>query len=478
MKKMKFSCRLLSDVIISQSSNSEGEQKSLDFIPGGNFLGIVASQIYKNEDSSTLDIFHSGKVRFGDANPSIEGIRGLKVPAAMFYPKLQSPTELCYIHHLISDASKLQSLQLKQCRNGFYAFSGNIGREIDVNKNFSIKSSYDRENRRSKDKGLFGYESMADGTTFYFEVESDLDEAANMTIEKALVGRRYLGRSRTAQYGLAEIQKVDDYKEVESSSKGLALEGVEYTVVYADARLIFLDDNGNYNPLPKAKDFGFKEGEIMWEKCQVRTFQYAPWNGKRHSYDNDRFGLEKGSVFVIKGKRDSYESCYVGAYNNEGFGKVIFNPDFLLGDIAENGKANYILEKSRPANDKTHGHLNKKSSVLIKYLSKEKERRNNESNIYDIVNDFIEKNKNILVKKGFASQWGSIRSLAMVNSDSQKLIDVVDSYLSHGVAEKDWDDFNRKGVLMDFMEKHKSNDLQRIVINLSSEMAKRSRKGK
>ena len=46
MEKMKFKCTLLSDVILSQNSSTEGNQYSLDFIPGNNFLGIASALLY------------------------------------------------------------------------------------------------------------------------------------------------------------------------------------------------------------------------------------------------------------------------------------------------------------------------------------------------------------------------------------------------------------------------------------------------
>ena len=71
------------------------------FPMGNNFLGIVAGELYsllKPEES--LIIFHSGKVRFGDAHPEIDGKRALRVPASMYYPKLKKPSDVCYIHHV------------------------------------------------------------------------------------------------------------------------------------------------------------------------------------------------------------------------------------------------------------------------------------------------------------------------------------------------------------------------------------------
>ena len=38
---MKFKCTLLSDLVLNETSSSEGKQRCLDFIPGNNFLGIL-----------------------------------------------------------------------------------------------------------------------------------------------------------------------------------------------------------------------------------------------------------------------------------------------------------------------------------------------------------------------------------------------------------------------------------------------------
>ena len=190
--KMKFKCTLLSDIVLNETSSSEGKQRSLDFIPGNNFLGIVASVLYgQMTDHESEEVFHSGKVRFGDAHPSDKGIRGLKVAASMSYPKLGKASEECYVYHHIEQFDELKEKQLKQCRNGFYSFDNKnqVGTEIKIQKNFAIKSAYDTENRRSKDECMFGYESLPEGLTLYFEVDSDLDASINERIEKALVGK-------------------------------------------------------------------------------------------------------------------------------------------------------------------------------------------------------------------------------------------------------------------------------------------------
>jgi len=41
--------------------------RSLDYLPGANLLGATAEKLYSSDLVSSFQIFHSGKVRFGNA---------------------------------------------------------------------------------------------------------------------------------------------------------------------------------------------------------------------------------------------------------------------------------------------------------------------------------------------------------------------------------------------------------------------------
>ena len=470
-KTLKFKCTLESDLVLSQTSSSEGNQKTLDFIPGNNFLGIVADKIYDDGSPESLELFHSGKVRFGDAHPSVDGIRGLKVPASMYYPKLASANEECYIHHLTDHNSPdIKSKQLKQCREGFYSFGETTGKPIAIEKNFTIKSAYDSDARRSKDGQMFGYESLSKGLVMYFEVESELSEEMNKKIITSLCGKKHIGHSRSAEFGLVTIEQADFKESCSTMSDGKS----DYITVYADGRLIFLDEKGEPTYQPTAKDLGVEGGEVDWSRSQIRTFQYAPWNGKRHTYEADRCGIEKGSVIIINlnGVPCPEKSQYVGSYKNEGFGKVIYNPVFLAGKPGEQGKALFTLEEKKQEKS-TSTNAPKPNSALIDFLTSKKKTAESNQTVYQVVQKEVGYLEQFFTKGKFASQWGSIRSLAMVTSDSQKLIKAIDAFLDHGVAKDKWEEQNRKGKLDEFMLQHINEDLQSIMVNLASEMAKK-----
>ena len=512
MKTLQFRCKLLSDVILNVKAATEGNQNTLDFIPGNNFLGIVATDYESFNDQQRLDLFHNGIVRYGDAHPVSKGsaTRSLRVPASMFYPKLQSIEDKCYIHHAYSrdqdhDGEGGKPQQLKQSREGFYEFSANEGVAVHTPKAFAIKSAYDRSQRRALDSQMFGYESLRKGTEFLFEVETDRDEYAPLIIDH-LVGKHQIGRSRTAQYGLVEIT-VDEFSQPGSTDHFFMHDDKKYVVVYADSRLVFLDENGELTFQPKPEDLGL-EGKIRYDLSQIRTFQYAPWNYKRQTRDADRCGIEKGSVLVVD-VPDGFQienatSRYVGNFNNEGFGRVIYNPAFLNADISKNGLS--VITMKKPSRTVARDNNTKKATLdgtsLLVYLAKKQKDADAISAIYREVNQFVATNQSKFRGQQFASQWGAIRSIATTSSSYEDLMKKLFSnkitvprdptpdnpltsvkrdiaYLAHGIAAERWKKMNRKDCLEEFVNHihtayhEKFGDITvQAVINLASEMAK------
>ena len=509
MKRLKFKCTLLSDIIINQKAATEGNNQTLDFIPGNTFLGIVAAH-YMEFGDKAHEVFHSGRVRFGDAHPVSLGddeVRTLHVPASMYYPKLKSAETGCYIHHFYDRGADHENAgrpqQLKQCRQGFYAFSGDNAYPAVLEKSFAIKSAYDRERRRALDSQMFGYESLDAGACFYFDVEFDDDSLAD-NIQRCLTGVRRVGRSRSAQYGLVEIQCAD-YQETASTQGTFRLaDGGEYATVYADGRLIFLDENDEPTFQPTAADLGLPGGQIVWKYSQVRTFGYAPWNNKRSARDTERCGIEKGSVFVVRLGDDApaFASKYVGEYRNEGFGKVVYNPPFL-GTAGDNGKARCRLCGVADNGAEQGADIKPlKGTPLLGYIAKRRTEDEAERYIFEKVNRFVSDNKPRFAGGISASQWGAIRSIAMQYTtnaaivyelfDKTKIVTRTkdnhkeskpDAYLTHGVAETVWKKKRRKDTLRQFVDEvHSSENVAKYgditaqaLVNLASEMAKHSK---
>jgi len=473
MKTLKYKCTLLSDIILTQNAGTKTQQGTLDFIPGNAFLGIAASKLYGTlSQEESLEMFHSGHVRFGDAHPLSGNIRSLRIPAVYYYKKGEN---------LFDDGAHIMykwnpgDAQPKQCRSGFYTFNNDSALEIKTDKSVAIKSAYDRDKRRSKDEQMYSYESLRKGLELGFEVEIDND-SLEKAINEALIGKRHIGHSKTSQYGLVKITADEEFVTLNSREAGTE----EFATVYADGRLIFIDkDSGVTTFQPTVEELGFgSDAKIDWEKSQIRTFQYAPWNAKRQTPDTDRCGIEKGSVFVVNlnGTQSPSDSRYIGAYQCEGFGKVIYNPAFL--DCDKDGKVPLRFAKSDPDKDNRREEItipaNSSNTSLLQVL-KSRMISDQQNENYKIVNDMARKLLPTFKKNGeqFASQWGYIRNLAERSSDFTSFKNDLREYLDKGVAKDKWE--FKKQELYDQIKNEKVNDAnwRYIMINLSAEMAKK-----
>jgi hypothetical protein len=496
-KLLQFKCTLLTDVIINPKAATEGNHETLDFISGNNFLGIVAKSYDSMDKYLQLTIFHSGKVRFGDAHPLSDNFRTLRIPALMHYPKGKKVSDdgCCYLAHLYNKKADIEQNgkdkvpKLEQCCHGFYKFQDNKAQEVEVEKTFAIKSAYDRDLRKSKDSQMYGYQSIDKGNVFGFEVYIDNSLENEYTIIEELIrneltGKKRIGRSRTAQYGsvLIEFAPFDEVK------SGETITDKNLVTVYADGRLIFLDKNGIPVFTPDASQLEFDGCKVIWEKSQIRTFQYAPWNSKRQVRDADRCGIEKGSVFVLSVKNiPNALPRYIGSYQNEGFGKIIINPDFLNSKKGSNGLAKYTFSKEKeriiPAKTPDNNNpLSEQDNVLMDYLQTlQKEDADNQT-IYGLVNQYIETHsgKFIVSDDAFSSQWSTIRNIATQSDDinvmKEEIFNETTGYLCSGVAKNKWAERKRCESFKDFFDKINPKYTRQVVINLAAEMAKKCSK--
>ena len=501
MTTLKFKCILHSDIVLSELAATEGIQRTLDYIPGNVFLGLVAGKIYseiekpgneKKEDGLKLamDLFHNANVRFGDAFPLISSKRAIKVPASWFVKKGESIKNPIYIYHQMSKSESMVQLRDKFIvKESDTQFS-----EIELGKSFAIKSAYDSETRRSKDQQMYGYQSLEAGMELCFQVDlvgfSEKETSkVKKIITESLTGKRNIGRSKTAQYGQVEI--FDD-AEFEIGFKVEQDIEANYTFIYAESRLLFIDDYGQPIIPTEGKYYGMEGATVDLERSQIRTFRYAPYNFKRQSRDADRFGIEKSSVICISKKINDGEQKQIkegiGLLLNEGFGKVLINPEFLV--CKEDGKARFVYledqQKDHPqGNSKPSLDLNLKfneesDSKVWQYLIQQQTSKLNQQSVYIAVNKFVTDNQKRFEKESFASQWGTIRSIAM-KSKSQaelknKLYNSPEGYLVHGVAKDKWDEMGRLDSLKSFIEKLEPQVASEAVVNLAAEMAKKCRR--
>ena len=432
MRQRDFKVTFLSDIVLHGSSNSEGNIETLDFITGSSFLGMVA----KNYDEfaktfDTFDIFHSGKVRFGEATPYFENKTTYKVPFCFFAPKLDSDKKEVRNNHFIDYDNQAElDKQYKQIRSGYITSNFDY---INLNHTYSQKAAYDKENRKSKDSSMFGYKAIKKGATWKFTIkfDKDLDEKIEKQVVENILGEKYLGKSKTAQYGKILIEELKDFKEENLEN----LNPKEITYVYINSSLALFNANGMPTFEPTIENLGLTNASINWEKTQIRTKKYTSYNSKRQTNDYTRLVIEKGSVIALKNASNEDINILkngIGGYLNEGYGEVLINPSFLLKE------GSFSLNKTEKKEVKLDIQKEKVDDVLISFLGNKKESKNKTYTLGEEVQEFIEDNKTKfeMVSK---SQWGQIRMLVQFNQKNRDYVEKIKDFITHGTSKKQWE---------------------------------------
>jgi len=420
--ELVFQVEFLSDIVLPSSSNTEGNIQNLDFIAGSKFLGMVA-QNYDNFDNS-FDVFHSGKVKFGDATLLKDAKQTYKMPLSFFYDK--GKEDKFYNHHLIKDFKQFD--QLKQLRNSYITKDL---QKVNIDYNYSQKSAYNKEHRRSKEGSMFGYFAMKKGLKWQFSIKinESVSNKDRELIKKSIIGKKRLGKSKSAQYGLVKILLQGSKENIEEKTQAK-------TTLYANSRIALLDECGN--PTYDLK-YLFDGADVDYAKTQIRTSTFTPYNGVMQTKTYERVVINKGSVIVLKSiTPEQLEEIKngVGIYLAEGFGDVLINPSFL-------SDYDFSFIDNKPIDNITQNIVIK--SDLAKFLEQREKNKIEKLNILNDVDNFIKEYYKPLYEKIKPSQWGKIRSICTSGKDD--FTEEIKEYISTGT--KKWEENQINTLLKD-----------------------------
>lgn len=476
MTEIFFKCTLLSDIVLNSNLATEGNMTTLDYIPGSNFLGIVAGELYRHISyDDAFGIFHTGEVSFGDAFISDDNQLSYQLPFGLMMEKGKENIgkDDVYLHHLLNKDNNPIELQLKQKRNGFINSNGIVQEKIQ--KTFALKSAQDAEERRSKEGAMFGFESLKARQIFVFSVKFMTDKYIE-NVTGALSGIKRIGKSKTAQFGQVKIERItENIGRVGIGSN----EG--YTLVYAQSNLCFLDENSQPTFQPRAVQLGTMIGNINWSKSQIRTYSYSPWNGQRNTINTERHCIAMGSVFYVDAMHAGKEGI-VGEYQAEGLGRVIYNPAFLEGDLLT-PKSSFFKKKDKIVESVLSDAVIESKTALGKYLMKRQLSKKEELELSKAIQKAIDDSSGEL-KNVSPSQWGGIRSYASnetaMNSLREVLFDEKTGFLTHGVADERYWGKSRGKLRKEFEIIFKANWKYgtSFIAKYAAEMAKISQKKK
>ena len=443
MPTLDLTLTLLDDVVASERPATEGGHASLDYLPGAMLLGAAAARLYARlPRNDAYRLFHSGKLRFGDATPLVDALPCWPMPLCWHEKKTEPATVGDRL-----EAGKVRNLQFgayadgvqpKQLREGYVRVDG---RRLTVSKALRMKTAIDPETGRVQNSQLYGYEAMLAGQSFGARIEADDDLPAALwdglvdtllTIETLL-----LGRSRSAEYGRVRAERTAKPL-LPPPSAHPAQPGM--LTLWCMTDLALLDERGQPTLEPTPARLGLERGTLDWDRSFLRFRRFAPWNAHRGCYDLERQVIRRGSVITLDGvdpplteSERQHLLMGIGLYPELGMGRVCLDPR-LLAD------ATPVFEKAVDAESNTRAPAHRPDHPLIAWLEASQQRGAERGDAerqakrlapelakrYDLARAFVGLADDLPIGPSPA-QWGTVYEHARVANDLATLkLELVD----------------------------------------------------
>lgn len=316
---------LETDVAVSQSSASVSGGRTLRYVPGAGLLGAAARHYSELDRELAFEVFHSGRVRFGNALLEAEGARVLPVPLCLHRRKADPSGPAL---NLAAD-ERPDKDQLVQVREGYLTRGGRL---VQVATSYTMRTAVE-EKGRAREGFLFGMETLQRCQVFRARVSAD-QSATLEEVRRLLVGKTVcLGRSRSAEFGKGKVEQVD----AGAGAEWDVDDGKAGRVIILCVSDLALRDNETGAPrlAPQGADFGMDGAKLDLEHSFLRFRRYSPFNGYRRRPDLERQVIAAGSVLVFGsseiefGEVRNHVSPGVGDYVQDGLGEVLVEPSFL-----------------------------------------------------------------------------------------------------------------------------------------------------
>ena len=348
MKRHAYTLTLLDDTIISRSAATLGGHQSLDYIPGQTLLGACAATLYGKSGADSYTLFHSGKLRFGNALPLVGKQPAHPVPMCWHENKAAPALEDAQPDETHPDAVRLDgskiwnlsrhgalpdAAQPKQLRNGYLDACGHVHKP---RLTLRMKTAINPADRRAANGQLFGYQAIPRGSRFggWIEADDELPDTLFKQAINALRGDLLIGRSRSAEYGRARFSDAD----FSPPAQGRCPPDSRQASVWLLSDLALQDQHGQPTLQPLPEYLGLPPGEVVWSRSFIRSRRYSPWNGKRGAPDLERNVIRQGSIIQLRFNQPPGDSLAarcaggLGLHREAGLGRVWLNPPLLDTD--------------------------------------------------------------------------------------------------------------------------------------------------
>lgn len=335
MRRQTFDIHLESEIAVGTPGSVTGGRDSIDYLPGSLLLGAAAAQLYRDLGDAAWDVFHSGKVRFGDGLPvAPSGLCAWPTPLCLGAPKGTRSDDADFA--VVNFAVTGRQAGYDKLGEPYLSAAGELVRPTTF---YRLKTAIDPRSGVSMARQLYGYHSLASGQVFRAELcaDDDLPESVFARLVDALSGQVRLGRSRSAEYGRCRVVPVTPAQaDAREQTQAARATGDGLVTVLLLSHLAVDDAGGVPSALPRSTALGLPEGEPVPERCFVRHARHAVYNAAYRAFEADYTVMVRGSVLCYRFDAATAAAVtavperYAGLLQQRGLGRLLLNPAFLI----------------------------------------------------------------------------------------------------------------------------------------------------
>jgi len=359
--------------LLAAPGGDPNTESSLDYIPGGAMRGALAAAYLRDggDDTQFTTLFLNGRVRFLNAYPDLDG-RTLPPPRAW---AMKKDDERTVYNRLVTTAREEVEKDLPQ---GFKTpfirpLSATADGEVwsaKIEHEIAVHTARNRPKGRAiegdSDSALFRYRALARGQRFTGAVvlDEDLTDDEMGKVVKLLKGAKLtLGGSHMAGYGLTQVEDVTPHEQWrEGAGPPPAVAAGESFIVYLTAPTILYDPRTGQ---PTGSILPFLPGNAAdCDKTYTIQDSYAGagWVGGFNKHRglplSQQWAVQMGSTWrvtttraISAGELRALEHSGIGVRREEGFGRVLFGPQWP-GTLAKRENSSQSIQVNPPAEAK------------------------------------------------------------------------------------------------------------------------------
>ena len=352
MKQLQYEITLRQPVYARALGGDPNSGVSLDYIPGSLVRGVLLFKYAEKNgvdlkkfdaaDSAIRKLFFNGETRFLNAYPLYEKQRALPVPQS--WQQTKDDKVNVYDFAIAEPADEKVARDCRGLRPFFWC---------EEKKTYFVKPDrvlavHNRRNReygrameltnmenQDDDKGeVFRYEALAPGQVFSGLILCDATAA--IELHSLLNGGIFLGGSRVAGYGLADVTSSvpENYsREAGGSLPSPLPEALTFTLL---SDTLVRDENGQFSADAEALELAICRrlgivAKVVADKTFLRSNIVGGFNRKWGLPLPQNVAVSMGSVITLKGggwnpaALLNLEALGIGERRAEGFGRIAVN---------------------------------------------------------------------------------------------------------------------------------------------------------